>query len=210
VDFIEQYWYEYAGTPTVNQISLSTGLSENFIRDKMLDPDFQEALKNRGLDILPTAQFLTPEQLATANMLLDFSDERTTRQKLNALGISHRQYSAWLKQRAFKQYVTNRAEQLFGDAMPEAHLALVGNVKRGDLNSIKLFYEMSGRWSSKTIEETNIEFLMMKLIEIIQRHITDPVALAAIAEEIGGLMPSNNSPVGALPSSNGQGGKGIL
>jgi hypothetical protein len=32
---------------------------------------------------------------------------------------------------------------------------------------------------------------MMKLIEIIQKYVTDPVALSAIAEEIGGLMPSN-------------------
>lgn len=201
VSAIEQYWYEYNSIPTVDQLIVMTALSETFIRECFRDERFSVALRNRGLDLIPSAKLLSPEQLALANSLLDFADDRPTKSKLAALNISARQYSAWLKQTGFKQYLNARAEQLFGDALPEAHSSLVRQVQRGDMGAIKLFYEMSGRWSSKTVEETNIEFLMMKLIEIIQRHVTDPIALGAIAEEIGSLVPSasSNPPVGALP-----------
>lgn len=146
-----------------------------------------EALERRGI-ILADLSMLRPEQLAAANAILDFSDHRSQKTKLNELGISTTQYAAWLKQPNFQRYVKQRAEALLGDVQHEAHASLLKNVQRGDLNSIKLYYELTGRWSSKTVGDLNVEFLIIKVIESIQKHVREPEVISAIAEDLNGIL----------------------
>jgi len=202
--FFEQCWFLENRVPTINQTIKETGLANDTVRKVLASAGFQEACENRGINVPLEGKLLNPLQLALANTLLDFGDLATPGQKLKRLGISPRQYSAWLKQKAFKDYLSKRSEELFSDAMPEAHAALTRNIQNGDLASIKLFYEISGRWSSKTAGEVNIEFLMMKILDILYRHIPDPEVLKAVAEELGQIsgaqVPSAQtpSPVGEL------------
>ena len=194
--YVEQCWYLESRIPTLDKIVKETSLDRAAIRTILASSIFQEACSNRGIDVNHEAKNLTPNQLALANTLLDFSDLATPAQKLKRLGVAPRQYSAWLKQTAFKSYLKTRAEELFDDAMPEAHSALVRNLQNGDLPSLKLFYEISGRWSSKTAGEVNIEFLMMRILDILYRHISDPEQLRAIADELGALagIPTKTNP----------------
>ena len=148
------------------------------------------ALRNRGID--PNDQIpgrgLTSLQLAAINVLMDFSDKRSTKAKLNELGVSTAQYSAWLRNPQFQAYSRTRAEGLLGDHSHSAHIALMQNIERGDLNSIKLYYEMIGRWSSKSAGEVNIEFLMIRILETLQRHLaSSPDLLMLIAADLGEL-----------------------
>jgi DNA-binding transcriptional MerR regulator len=191
----EQHWYTDNKLPTVDKVVKETGFPRNEIRTILASLEFQEACANRGIDVNTEAKLLTPTQLALANTLLDFSDMATPAQKLKRLGVSPRQYSAWMKQKAFADYLRTRSEELFSDALPEAHAALVRNLQNGDVSSIKLFYEISGRWSSKTAGEVNIEFLMMKILDILYRYISDPETLRLIANELGALANPNVTPI---------------
>jgi hypothetical protein len=62
------------------------------------------------------------------------------------------------------------------------------------MKAISLFYEMTGRWSSKPASEVNVEYLLIKVLETIQKHIADPDVLRAIATDLGQI--ANPSPIG--------------
>jgi hypothetical protein len=200
LSYWEQVWFTSGRTPSAAEtLSACRNLSAQSLARILRSEDFQTACANRGIDALPEAKLLAPEQLALANTLLDLTDTRTPSQKLKALGISPRKYSAWQKQAVFRAYLARRAEDLFGDALPEAHTALMRNVQQGDLASIKLFYEISGRWSSKTVGELNVEFLMMKIIDILTRRLSAyPEILTQIADDLSTLAPGPTNGVAAL------------
>lgn len=220
VHYCEQYFMEHGILPDSDEIfeylranhkTLTKyddwPLSASAIRITLMqgedneDYSVQVALKNRGIDpkLLNPGAGLTPIQLAVVNSLMDFSDKRATKAKLNELGVSTSQYSAWLRNPQFSAYCRSRAESVLGDNAHAAHIALMQNVERGDLNSIKLYYEMIGRWSTKSMGEVNIEFLMIRILETLQRHVHDPDILMNIAADLGDLtgagQPKSLNPV---------------
>lgn len=200
----EESWYLENKLPSLDKTIRSSGLPRDRVRQVLASAEFAEACQNRGINVPVDGENLTPQQLALANTLMDFSDLATPAQKLKRLGVAPRQYSAWLKQKAFKEYLRNRSESLFTDAMPEAHAALIRNLQLGDVSSIKLFYEISGRWSSKTAGEVNIEFLMMKILDILYRHISDAETLTSIANELGQLAGINPATPVVTPTVMGE------
>ena len=228
VDFIEQWWHSHdkINEKIPNNETIKSQLANKYpkVNERpVANPDtvegywdkakvgrclgskaVNEALERRGI-ILADISLLRPEQLAAANAVLDFSDHRSQKAKLNELGVSTSQYSGWLKLPQFQRYIKQRAEALLGDVQHEAHAALLKNVQRGDLNSIKLYYELTGRWSSKTVGDLNVEFILIKVIEAVQKHVKDPVAIEAVAAELNGLIngaaivTSPQPPVVAVP-----------
>ena len=227
VNFVEQWWHSHdkinEKIPNNETIRSSLARQNNKINERPVgNPDategywdqgkvgrclqsrtVNEALERRGI-VLADISLLRPEQLAGANAILDFSDHRSQKTKLNELGISTTQYNGWLKLAAFQRYIKQRAEALLGDVQHEAHAALLKNVQRGDLNSIKLYYELTGRWSSKTVGDLNVEFILIKIIEAVQKHVKDPVAIQAVAEELNGILTGikpASTPVGLVEPS---------
>lgn len=222
VNFVEQWWHSHdkINEKIPNNETIRSGLARqnNKVNERpVADPDktegywdqgkvgrflqsrsINEALERRGI-ILADLSLLRPEQLAAANAVLDFSDHRSQKAKLNELGISTTQYNGWLKLGAFQRYVKQRAEALLGDVQHEAHSALLKNVQRGDLNSIKLYYELTGRWSSKTVGDLNVEFLIIKVIEAVQKHVKDPAEIQAVAGELNSLLNGVNQPTSNQP-----------
>lgn len=206
LDFLEQCYHLNGGFPSAERACAAVkGLTEaEFNRWTKADPvskQLEYLRDTRGIDLTEArnTEALTAEQLVLANTLLDLSDKRSERNKLKDLRIPTAKYTAWKKDPAFQSYMRQRAEATLGEALPDVHMALVDVAKRGDISGIKLYYEMTGRWSSKTVGELNIEFLLMKIIEVIQRHVTDPEKLMAIAEDMAVLAPAQ--PRG-LPNTN--------
>lgn len=185
---------DFPDSPAALKVALRQDSGEN-------DYTVVVALKKRGIEaaILVPGAGLTPEQLAAANVMLDFSDKRATKTKLNELGVSTHQWHAWKRNPNFAAYLRQRAESTLGNNIDAAHTALMSNIEQGDLNSIKLYLEMTGRWSSKTMGEVNIEFLMIRILEVLQIHIKDPKTLTAIASDLGDLTsagkPTSLNPV---------------
>lgn len=136
---------------------------------------------------------LSAEQLAAANLLLDFSDHRSQAAKLRSLGIPTTKYQNWLRIPAFQEYITYRAEYLLNNSTHEAHTALLKNVQRGNQKAIEFLYEITGRYSRTSQSTQDLALLMVRLVEVIQRHVKDPETIRAIAYEFNEILPQDNS-----------------
>lgn len=198
--YLEEWWHSHSSIneklPTQEQMVKDLKQDSNEIARSLKEPSVLDALERRGITYADVT-LLQPEQLAAANVILDFSDGRTQKKKLEDLGISTQRYNGWLKQPRFQRYMRMRAESLLGEVQHEAHVALLKNVQRGDLNSIKLYYEMTGRWSSKPAAEINLDYILLKVVEAVQKYVKDPAAIQGIARELGSLLPQTD--VGGSP-----------
>lgn len=187
INYLEREWLLEGTLPTMAQCISNRICNEAFYKKAYRDPEFREALTVRGISLAGITggeASLTPEQLAVANVLLDRFDNRSRKKKLSDMGVSTQTLNGWMRDPAFRSYYQQRAEAIFGDVVPEARLALMDNVEKGDLGSIKLALEMTGTYSDKRVNELNVDFLMMKVIETIQKYVTDTETLLAIAEEL--------------------------
>lgn len=191
------------------------------IKPKQLDAlfartDFRNALLARGLSIktideIESNGIITAEQMMCINTLLDRNDTRSDRKKLAEMGIPTQTYQGWLKDPTFLEYQRQRCEGLFPGMLNEAHRALNDNVAKGDMSAIKLVYEMTGRYSDRKASDLNIDFLLMKVIETIQKHVTDPETLEAIAADLVGYAelaapqpvakPERSAPLALVPAT---------
>lgn len=197
VNFVEQRFYlsESGTIPSAFECASELGLSEQTAKKYYSDPDITGALERRGIDLGDHLHHLSPEQLVACQLALSTTDTRSLRKKLDEAGIKASQWDAWKKLPKVQKYLRIRAEEGLGTAIATAEVALAKNAESGDLNSIKYLMEMTGRWSSKTVGELNVNFLLMKILEILQTHITDPVMLQSISEDLLSLAGGPVAPV---------------
>lgn len=184
-DFIESRFLVDGEVPGVKAIARACLLTEEDTEGWLTEPGLVAMLERRGIDIRNNG--LTPQMLACANVLLDFSDKRSKTAKLRDLGLTTQQYNGFVANPQFNAYVTARAEKLLPDSMHEAHTALLKNVERGDTNSLKLYYEITGRHNPAQAREFNPEALLTRIFEIITTRVKDPDVLQAISQDIGSL-----------------------
>lgn len=186
----EQYWMGYNKVVTPEMLYDTLGKTTKFWSAWLQDPVIMRGFSSRTIPLVMTAG-LAPEELALANSLLDFADNRSFVKKLKDLGMTSTKYQQLLKKPEFASYLRTRSESLLKDALPEAHLALIDNVRRGDLQSIKFFYEISGRFSSND-QGVNVAELLSRILEIIAKHVQNPEQLRAISNDFAALdKPSN-------------------
>jgi len=189
LQYVDEVWSTKSTFPAVSKISNLLGIDQIKVIDALSNPVVQKSLEARGIPLADMDDRLSPEQVAAINLILNVSDKRSTPMKLKALGINPRTYQGWRKQRYFSEAMRKRGEELFGETMPEVHKALMDKALEGDPASLKLYYAMAGRWdSSKSVESMNIQFVMVKLLEIIQENVKDPIALQNIASQFEGLL----------------------
>lgn len=192
--FVEEDWVLKGTFPTVSRISQITGIPDTEVTETLFKEVFKKALDVRGIQVIQDQYSrLKPLQLAAINSILNISDPRSRAAKLRALGIPPQTFANWKKQKYFMEAMRVRSEALFGETMPEMHKALVDKALDGDPTAMKQYYAMSGRWSDKhSVETMNVRFLLLKVIETIQRHVSDPSTLAAIANDFEALMGGEN------------------
>lgn len=195
MDFVEQTWHAASGTVPSKELCIQKipGLTGSDYDEYIKNPRIRDHLREvRGIELSqPLAgDALSPEQLVVCNTLLNLSDTRSTRKKLQDLGISPSKWDTWKRDPAVQSYLRAKAEGTLTDNLHEAHMGLVDAASRGDVKAIQLYYEITGRWSSKTVGELNVEFLLMKIIEILSKHVTDPQMLANISDDLLALAPS--------------------
>lgn len=189
---IEQLYFQNGSIPTKEYL-VNLGITAKFYDKCIKDKAFRDGLLERGIrltsiegvDLTDWRNFaLTEEQLTVANVLLDLTDQRSRAKKLSELGISTAKYQAWLKDSAFQSYLRARAEGALDDNQHEAHLALIDRVVSGDVNAIKYFNELTGRYVQSKDSNLDVMSVLMRVVEIVQKHVKDPVALAAIGNEL--------------------------
>lgn len=137
---------------------------------------------------------LTPIQLVAANKIMDLSDTKSDRKKLQDLGVTSLQYTAWMRDPEFRSYLQSRAESLVGDNQHEAMLALMDKVKSRDLNSIKYYHALTGRFveqksnDAQGTTQNSLEVMVVRIIEIIIDEVDDPELAARIGDRLKALV----------------------
>ena len=186
ISIIETNHIMFGRIPNSRAVATQLGLQESHVSQLLSTPEAQKMLTARGIS--PESQsFLLPEQIAAANVMLDYADSRSQAQKLRALGVTSAKWTGWLADPIFSRYYKSRAESLLDQAgVGEAHTALLKQVTKGNVQAIKLAYEVTGRHRDST--SLNVEFFLQRVIEIIQLHEKDPLVLSKIAEDFKHLM----------------------
>jgi hypothetical protein len=192
-DYIEQVFNESGVIPANQRIADTLGLSNNVVNQAFNSDEFLQSLQARGIEPTRSTDLLSTEQLAGLSVFFDTKDGRSLKKKLSDCGISTAQWEAWKKQPYFAAHLRARAENSLVSNLAETEVALMDSAHRGDFNAMKLHLEIAGRWSSKTAGELNVEFLMMRILEVIQfRLAAQPDLLLLIANDLSNLTPNSD------------------
>lgn len=149
------------------------------------DPRFLTSMESRGIPV--AENILTAEQMAAASVMLNLTDRRSDEKKLRDLGISTEQFSNWMQNSVFAEYMRQRSEVLITNSTHEAHMGLMRGVRSGNTASIKLYYEMTGRYNPEADNQVNLRVFIMRVLEAIQKHVRDPTVLNALSIELSQL-----------------------
>jgi hypothetical protein len=191
MDFCEQHYLQNGLLPSKERVHQATGITpaqyDKFSKNERLREELTEV---RGIRINTSNGALSPEQVVAINVLMNVSDTRSERKKLSDMKISVAKWNAWKSDPVVQEYMRDRAENLLTGAIPDAHMALIGSARRGQVDALKLLYGMTGRYSDKGGDGIDPNLLIRKVIEVIQRHVTDPVALANIADDLVLIDPN--------------------
>lgn len=190
INAVEQCYFIDGGVPSSDRIAEITGLSKTFIEKSLRDSLVVESLTMRGISVGQNSELLSAEQLAALAVFFDTKDGRSLKKKLADIGVTTQRWDAWKKDPTFSAHMRERAERALLSNLAETEVALMDSAHRGDISAIKLHLELAGRWSSKTVGELNIEFLLMKILEAVQKHVKDPEAIENIANELLMLVPN--------------------
>lgn len=201
IQFVTICDYEFnLGNLTDERLIKEYGYERAEVESLFGDELVTAALLERGIDVsklrAPTEKHakLSPLQLIAANRLLDLTDSRSDKKKLQDIGISTLQYTAWLADPEFTMYLRERAEGLLGSSQHEILLALMDKVKSRDTAAIKLALEVTGRHVSPTgtnssgSSQYDVSSIVTRVVEIIIDEVEDKATAMRIAERIQGLV----------------------
>lgn len=194
--YCEQIYWEQGNIPTAEKLAEVVGVQVQTARNWFTDDRFREALLKRGVNLKAFEEgsnVLTFEQLNVANMYFNLHDKRSIREKLEELGVTSQQFHAWMRDPKFSSYLTKRAEKMFAGADAAAYRSIISAVENGDMNATKLMLEIKGIYSPKLDVNVNLDMIVVRFVEIVQKHVKDPATLAAIASDIEAIEGIGNS-----------------
>lgn len=179
VNRVEQYWHQHHSFPPDDFFDGTLVLEK---------PAFKRAMSMRGIIMPSEIEDLTSEQMAAILSVTNYLDKRSQASKLKALGITNQQWQGWLVNPKFKQYLHNTSSSTFNDALHTAQEGLMRKVEAGDVNAVKFYMEMTGRYTESGGQVENLKVIISRLIEVIQRHIKDPEQLRAISTDFNTVL----------------------
>ena len=83
-----------------------------------------------------------PKQLKIVELLINPEDRRTKTAKMEEAGVSRKTFYAWMKDERFISYMNSRLSLYTDGELSEVWKALIMQCKRGNIQAIKLFFEM--------------------------------------------------------------------
>lgn len=181
--WVENYWLQYKRYPSTDAFIEEFG----FERDEVLSLNsavlWLKCLDRRGIKRPNIAEdFLSPTQQAAISLLTNFHDRRPKPVKLAAIGVDAEQLNGWMNNPAFKEQLNRRSDEILGHVGVDANIGLANLIQKEDFRAIKFYFEITGQAASP--EAINVKQTMQILIEAVQKHVSDPAVLQAIAAEV--------------------------
>jgi hypothetical protein len=130
---------------------------------------------------------LTAEQSYLLYILTDPTDKRTLSSKLKVAGVPYGRYRAWLREPVFATHLNRLAGNLLSDHQSDVLTQLVSRATSGDQKAIEYYLGLTGVYDPKRAAVIDINAVLMRVVEVISRHVRDPSVLNAIAAELAGL-----------------------
>lgn len=191
IEYCERFYFlENYGFPTPEQAAVALQYSVTEIQFFLQNQTVQRALDKRGLPWQTAGAQgteLTPTQVAAAITVCNFADSRSEQVKLSELGVLPQQYYGWLNDPTFFKYVNDLANRNLKNVRPAAMTEFAKLVRSGDLNALKYYFEVTGEFKQQ--EVLNVQVVIQRLIESVQRWVKDPELLAAIANDMLSAAP---------------------
>lgn len=199
---VETFWVTKKHFPGIEVLQEITGLPHDIIQEILEGEKALKRFEELGIDVnaVPLAKRgelkrnqtrVTDKQLAVVMTIFNPMDKRSHTTKLKSLGVLPATYNNWMKNKVFTDFMREQAAAMFGDGMPLAEEALMRKVMAGDTNAIKFYFEVNGRYQKNAVPTQDFKLLVLRLIEILQKHISDPVLLQLISEDIKLLSEPN-------------------
>jgi len=82
------------------------------------------------------------KQIKMAELLLNPEDRRTKQDKCKEVGITMKTLWKWMKDKRYVDYVNSQIDQYTNGELAEVWRALINQCKRGNIQAMKLFFEM--------------------------------------------------------------------
>ena len=82
------------------------------------------------------------KQIKMAELLLNPEDRRTKQDKCKEVDITMKTLWKWMKDKRYVDYVNSQIDQYTNAELAEVWRALINQCKRGNIQAIKLFFEM--------------------------------------------------------------------
>lgn len=184
VAFKEQRFWESGSSPSDEIVALALSFPLEKVR-KLQDETVRRILLDRGIESgFDVEKVFLPIQIAAVNMMCNAYDKRSMRQKADELGIKIQTWNAWMRQPSFRKYVSVRTEELLKGLDVVADVSLAQLVEERDLSAIKFYKELQGIYNPRIQVDFNLDSVLARVVDIITRHVKDPIALNAIADEI--------------------------
>ena len=190
VCYIERYFSKEQKFPSLSQIVEATHVDNVDVVDALNAPIVKIALDNRGINWeLIKRHDLSNKQIVAIELLLNIADTRSISSKLKTIGVTSTTFSKWKNNEKFMGAYRQAARDLYGKSIPELHTAVIKRAIDGDAYMMKTALAISGEWDDKrSVEAMNIQFVLMKVLEVIQRHVQDPLVLNNIANEFDQVL----------------------
>ena len=100
---------------------------------------------------------LSAKQIKFAELLADPEDRRTRSDKIAEVGVSRSTAYRWLKDNDFLDYLNEQIDKYTDGHLSTAWRSLITQMKRGDTQAIKLFFELKGKYKQQIDVTTNEE-----------------------------------------------------
>jgi hypothetical protein len=158
--------------------------------------EFKAAMSARGILWSGKALGITPEQSYALAIMTDPSLSRLGfNTRLKSAGVTYHKWQMWMREPLFSTAFQNYTETNLKDSVGIAHTALIGKAAEGDMRAIEYLHQITGRFDPQREANMNMNAILLSIIEVLTRRITDPVLLAVIGEDleniISGPRPSN-------------------
>lgn len=183
--------------PTIEEIVRISGVTPSKVNQICATDEFRHAMRERGI-FWTARDALTPEQTYAIGILTNPADRRDMAGKLKAAGIDYGVYRNWLKQPLFAAAIKQIGEDMLQEHISDVHTALTSKAVGGDIRAMELYYQISGRFDPAKEQQHDINRMVMLLLEVLFRHVTDTTTLEKINNEFT-MVLSGETPVASLP-----------
>lgn len=189
INHCEKEWFLHGRLPTPEQLQDKFNLTPKALMEMLQRT--KESFDGRGIPSIE-GRTLTAEQVTAINLILNTTDKRSQNKKLQDMDISAAKWNGWKQNPQFKEYYKARVESIFGDALPDVHMALMDRATNGDLGALKFYYEITGHYTSEG-KAVDLKMIMERVFEVISIHVKDPSLLAAIGGDLLKLAGVDNN-----------------